>query len=242
LGGRLTCILSLFYPKDVVVQRVSIVYLRGQCRADRPGSKQPKEPIDRHSVRRRPKPEVSVHRGQAKPGRAPATTVCELNLSLAKLNKLHGLTDSAGNPLRFSQTHRLRHIRATELFNDGVAIHVVQRYLGHKSQPAPDTETSIVAALRARLTAKDTQIAELKAALRERDRTISTLHGKLERMLDGRANSPSTTRPPAVVRARRRTPPSSAIPPLNSPTSGGLPPGRPVPRRIRLRNPSGNCG
>ena len=47
--------------------------------------------------------------------------------------------------------------------------------------PTPDTETSIVAALRARLTAKDTQIAQLKATLRERDRTISALHGALER-------------------------------------------------------------
>ena len=33
--------------------------------------------------------------------------------------------------MRFSQTHRLRHTRATELLNDGVPIHVVQRYLGH---------------------------------------------------------------------------------------------------------------
>lgn len=53
--------------------------------------------------------------------------------SLTKLDKLHGFTDSAGNPLRFSQTHRLRHTRATELLNDGVPIHVVQRYLGHAS-------------------------------------------------------------------------------------------------------------
>lgn len=53
--------------------------------------------------------------------------------SLSKLDALHGMTDSAGNPLRFSQTHRLRHTRATELLNDGVPIHVVQRYLGHKS-------------------------------------------------------------------------------------------------------------
>lgn len=55
------------------------------------------------------------------------------NASLGKLDKLHGLTDTAGNPLRFTQTHRLRHTRATELLNDGVPIHVVQRYLGHKS-------------------------------------------------------------------------------------------------------------
>lgn len=53
--------------------------------------------------------------------------------SLTKLDRLHGLTDAAGSPLRFSQTHRLRHTRATELLNDGVPIHVVQRYLGHKS-------------------------------------------------------------------------------------------------------------
>lgn len=64
---------------------------------------------------RRPRPYASYH------------------LSLTKLDKLHGLTDAAGNPLRFSQTHRLRHTRATELLNDGVPIHVVQRYLGHKS-------------------------------------------------------------------------------------------------------------
>ncbi|MBE5447531.1 hypothetical protein E3G53_004712 [Mycobacteroides abscessus] len=53
--------------------------------------------------------------------------------SLQKLDKVHRLTDPAGNPLRFSQTHRLRHTRATELLNDGVPLHVVQRYLGHKS-------------------------------------------------------------------------------------------------------------
>lgn len=53
--------------------------------------------------------------------------------SLKLLDAVHGLTDSAGHPLRFTQTHRLRHTRATELLNDGVPIHVVQRYLGHKS-------------------------------------------------------------------------------------------------------------
>ncbi len=54
-------------------------------------------------------------------------------VTLNKLDNIHGLTDSAGRPLRFSQTHRLRHTRATELLNDGVPIHVVQRYLGHAS-------------------------------------------------------------------------------------------------------------
>jgi integrase len=52
---------------------------------------------------------------------------------LATLDSCHDLTDSAGRPLRFTQTHRLRHTRATELLNDGVPFHVVQRYLGHKS-------------------------------------------------------------------------------------------------------------
>ena len=55
--------------------------------------------------------------------------------------------------------------------------------------PPPGTETSIVAALRARLTAKDTPIAELRAALRERDRTIATLHGELEKRTELRPAS-----------------------------------------------------
>ena len=55
--------------------------------------------------------------------------------------------------------------------------------------PPPGTETSIVAALRARLTAKDTQIAELRAALRERDRTIATLHGELHKLTELRPAS-----------------------------------------------------
>ncbi|MGX9216722.1 tyrosine-type recombinase/integrase [Mycobacteroides abscessus subsp. abscessus] len=53
--------------------------------------------------------------------------------ALKKLDGVHRLVDTQGNPLRFSQTHRLRHTRATELLNDGVPFHVVQRYLGHKS-------------------------------------------------------------------------------------------------------------
>ncbi|MFN6554762.1 tyrosine-type recombinase/integrase [Mycolicibacterium septicum] len=67
------------------------------------------------------------HRGQR------ARSYDSYGMALGKLDKIHGLTDTAGNPLRFSQTHRLRHTRATELLNDGVPIHVVQRYLGHAS-------------------------------------------------------------------------------------------------------------
>ena len=47
----------------------------------------------------------------------------------------------------------------------------------------PGPESSIVAALRSRLVAKDTQIAELKAAVRDRDRAIAVLHGELEKRI-----------------------------------------------------------
>jgi integrase len=67
------------------------------------------------------------HRGQRP---RPYTTYRAM---LDKLDKMHNLLDSAGRPLKFTQTHRLRHTRATELLNDGVPFHVVQRYLGHKS-------------------------------------------------------------------------------------------------------------
>lgn len=60
-------------------------------------------------------------------------TLASYNTALRRLDRIHGLTDSQGTPLRFTQTHRLRHTRATELLNDGVPIHVVQRYLGHRS-------------------------------------------------------------------------------------------------------------
>ena len=49
--------------------------------------------------------------------------------------------------------------------------------------PATAADTSIVAALRGRLTAKDLQTADLKAAcLRERQQTIATLHGLLGKL------------------------------------------------------------
>ncbi|QRZ61717.1 tyrosine-type recombinase/integrase [Rothia sp. ZJ932] len=53
--------------------------------------------------------------------------------TLKRLDQTVKLTNKAGEPLRFSQTHRLRHTRATELLNNGVPVHVVQRYLGHRS-------------------------------------------------------------------------------------------------------------
>jgi integrase len=41
--------------------------------------------------------------------------------------------DSTGRLVDFNRTHRFRHTVATSLLNAGVAIHVVQRYLGHLS-------------------------------------------------------------------------------------------------------------
>lgn len=48
--------------------------------------------------------------------------------------------------------------------------------------PPTGADTSIVTALRARLTAKDAQISSLNAALRERDHTIAILHGQLDKL------------------------------------------------------------
>lgn len=47
--------------------------------------------------------------------------------------------------------------------------------------PPADSESSIIAALRTRLKAKDAQVAELNAQLRERDNIIATLHGELSK-------------------------------------------------------------
>lgn len=53
--------------------------------------------------------------------------------ALRRLDDIVQLTDTDGKRLRYTQTHRLRHTKATELLNANVAPHVVQRYLGHKS-------------------------------------------------------------------------------------------------------------
>ncbi len=43
------------------------------------------------------------------------------------------LHDRHGNLLEFSRSHRLRHTKATTLLNLGAPIHVVMRYMGHRS-------------------------------------------------------------------------------------------------------------
>ncbi|MCU6479034.1 tyrosine-type recombinase/integrase [Arthrobacter sp. A2-55] len=50
---------------------------------------------------------------------------------LTKLVDRAHLTDAAGDPLDLGKTHRFRHTKATSLFNAGVPLHVVQRYMGH---------------------------------------------------------------------------------------------------------------
>lgn len=55
------------------------------------------------------------------------------DLVLRQLSEVVGLRDSSGRPLSYSRSHRLRHTKATTLLNAGAPIHVVQRYLGHRS-------------------------------------------------------------------------------------------------------------
>jgi integrase len=53
--------------------------------------------------------------------------------TLRKFSAMLGLRDSEGRELSYSRSHRLRHTKATTLLNAGAPIHVVQRYLGHRS-------------------------------------------------------------------------------------------------------------
>jgi integrase len=52
---------------------------------------------------------------------------------LRRFSEALDLRDANGAPLRYSRSHRLRHTKATTLLNAGAPIHVVQRYLGHRS-------------------------------------------------------------------------------------------------------------
>jgi integrase len=53
--------------------------------------------------------------------------------TLRQFSTMLELRDSDGQPLSYSRSHRLRHTKATTLLNAGAPIHVVQRYLGHRS-------------------------------------------------------------------------------------------------------------
>ena len=69
--------------------------------------------------------------GNRKGNRAWETS--HYDLVLRRLSDMLELSDANGRPLRYSHSHRLRHTKATTLLNAGAPIHVVQRYLGHRS-------------------------------------------------------------------------------------------------------------
>ncbi|WP_369185209.1 tyrosine-type recombinase/integrase [Streptomyces sp. Y1] len=52
---------------------------------------------------------------------------------LREFSEEAAITDSTGNPLVLSHTHRFRHTRITDLAEQGVPVHVLQRYAGHRS-------------------------------------------------------------------------------------------------------------
>ena len=52
---------------------------------------------------------------------------------LGALARALKIRDSQGRLVDFQRTHRLRHTKATDLLNKGVPVHVVQRYIGHRS-------------------------------------------------------------------------------------------------------------
>jgi integrase len=56
-----------------------------------------------------------------------------LHTRLRRLAAAVQIRDSTGRIVQLQRTHRLRHTKATELINAGVPLHVVQRYLGHRS-------------------------------------------------------------------------------------------------------------
>lgn len=60
----------------------------------------------------------------------PAHTLRDRLLGLASQLQIR---DQHGRVVDFQRTHRMRHTRATELLNGGAPIHLVQRYLGHRS-------------------------------------------------------------------------------------------------------------
>ena len=52
---------------------------------------------------------------------------------LREFSRAIGITDSTGRPVIVSHTHRFRHTRLTDLAEQGVPVHVLQRYAGHRS-------------------------------------------------------------------------------------------------------------
>jgi integrase len=53
--------------------------------------------------------------------------------TLRRLSSVLELRDANGRPLSYSHSQALRHTKATTLLNADAPVHVVQRYLGHRS-------------------------------------------------------------------------------------------------------------
>jgi Phage integrase family len=53
------------------------------------------------------------------------------NWRLREFSELAQISDSKGQPVRLSHTHRFRHTKLTRLAELGLPIHVLQRYAGH---------------------------------------------------------------------------------------------------------------
>lgn len=69
----------------------------------------------------------SNHQGSAARGASSYSAV------LRELSELVQLKDEHGALIEFSRSHRLRHTKATNLLNLGAPLHVVVRYMGHRS-------------------------------------------------------------------------------------------------------------
>lgn len=58
-------------------------------------------------------------------------------------------------------------------------------HLAAPTPPAPDSQNSIVAALRRQLTTQQTQLANLKAELKAREDALAAAHGEIARLSSG---------------------------------------------------------
>jgi integrase/recombinase XerD len=73
----------------------------------------------------------SVRRG-SNTLKAKVMNIKQFHRYLNGLAEAVGITDSNGNPWHF-ESHQFRHTLGTTLINSNVPLHIIQRYLGHKS-------------------------------------------------------------------------------------------------------------
>ncbi len=102
---------------------------------------------------------------------------------LTKLAARLDVRDSTGTLIDFQRTHRFRHTVATNLLNAGVALHVVQRYLGHLT---PAMSQTYAQTLQSTAEAEFLRYRKITADARELDIDPRDLYDLLE--LDRRAD------------------------------------------------------